>query len=113
SEAPGARPASEPPMVSLFVLHAIVTLEMFALPIVPIPFVTVHVCDGALGCAKTVTAYGVPLTIGVVNAKLPFELRLRLSPALFWRITVPARPLIVPPTVYLFVAQLTTTPVTL
>lgn len=65
-------------------------------PIVPDPFVTVHVC--VAGCVKTVTLYGLPVTIGTEKLNPPLLLRERLSAPLFCRITVPLSPPTVPPT---------------
>ena len=52
--------------------------------------------------------------MGVANENVPLALMERLSPPLSWSTRpVPASPLTVPPMVYVFVAQLTLTLVTL
>lgn len=48
------------------------TFVTFAAAMVPEPFVTAHVCDGAVGCAATATEYALPLGCeGNVNTVAP------------------------------------------
>jgi hypothetical protein len=68
---------------------------------VPVPAATTQVCDGLLGCEKTVTAYAPPLAIEVENVKGPFAMTVRLLALLSCRTTDSpvASPLTVPPIV--------------
>src|SRR3569833_2811101 len=86
-------------------------LVTFEAPMVPEPLVTMH--DSPLGCVATVTEYGAPSATGVAKVNGPLALMTRLSPPLFWRVTVPARPETVPPVEYVLIEQVTDTPVTL
>src|SRR6185437_13450365 len=88
------------------------TEETFVFVTVPVADVTAQVWLGDDGCVRMVTAYVDPLITGVAKAKAPLALNERSSPALSCRTMVPFRPAIVPPTVKVFVAQLTITPVT-
>ena len=82
-----------------------------ALPIIPVPFATVHVCDGDVGWVFTVMAYALPEAIGVPNANevAPAGTARSACPAIESTSPVPARPLTVPPTRNWLVEQLTTT----
>ena len=71
---------------------------MAAFVTVPAARLTAQVWYGVVGWFKTVTWYEPPLVTWVGKAKLPFAVRIRLSPALFCSTTVPARPVTVPPT---------------
>src|SRR5271165_2920799 len=53
------RPVTVPPIVTVAVVQVTATDVTFAAA-VPVPFATVHVCDGLLGCVPTVTAYAPP-----------------------------------------------------
>src|SRR5512137_719722 len=85
-----------------------------AVPIVPVPFATVHVCDGDDGWVFTVTEYALPGTIGVPNANVlaPAGIARSVCPAIARTSPAPARPLTVPPTREWFAEQFTTTFVT-
>src|SRR3569833_1430807 len=85
-------------------------LVTFEAPMVPEPLVTMH--DSPLGCVATVTEYGAPSATGVAKVNGPLALMTRLSPPLFWRMTVPAKPERLPPMVYVLVEQVTDTLVT-
>ena len=80
----------------MHVTAALTSLE----PIVPAPFVTVHVCDGLEGCCTTVIAYGVPLGSGLAKVKLvaPAATARSGSPVVASTRPLPASPAIVPPT---------------
>src|SRR5450631_733487 len=92
----------------------IMTEVMLLAATVPLPWLTEQTCIGDEGCVLTVTAKPSPLNADVGNAKEPFPVRERSSPDPFCSTNpVPTSPLTVPPTVYLLVAQLTATLVTL
>ena len=46
-----------PPTENVFVAHVTRTLRTLPLPTVPLAFATVQVCDGLVGCVRTVTWY--------------------------------------------------------
>src|SRR5688572_17879164 len=82
---------------------------MFALPIVPLPFVTEHTSFAPVGCVATVTAYVAPLATCVENVNEPFAAA-SASPPLLWRTSpLPVMPETVPPTVNVRVTQLIAT----
>src|SRR5258706_144250 len=90
-----ARPVTVPPTVNLFVVQLAAALAR-----APRPLVTAQDCRGLAGWVRTLTLYAAPLASFVANVKMPLEVTVRLSPALFWRTSpVPTRPLTVPPTV--------------
>ena len=68
--------------------------------------------SGPDGCVCTVTANGAPLATAVANVNEPFALTVRASPPSSKSTTVPVSPVTVPPTVKLFVVQVTSTVVT-
>ena len=80
------------------------TLVTFALPTVPKPFVTVHVCPE--GWVNTVTAYGLPSAMAVANVKALSLLTVSLSVPLFCNTTLPDSPETVPPIVYSLIPTL-------
>src|SRR5215813_12220814 len=97
--APSARLKSSPPEPDALFWQSTATLVTLAEPIVPVPLATEHVCpDGLL---LTVTVYGEPADRPVPNVKPPLADRVRLSPPLSCRTTVPLSPERVPPTVKL------------
>jgi hypothetical protein len=77
------------------------TFVTLAPEMVPLPFVTVHVWFGVVGCVSTVTEYELPVSSVVSNVNAPFADTVSLSPPLFCSTTLfpAARPLTVPPTV--------------
>ena len=66
----------------------------------------------ASSLSERLTPEGAPLATGCANVKAPEALTTRSSPALSCRVTVPARPVIVPPTVNELVVQVIATLVT-
>src|SRR5580658_4406030 len=88
--------------VTGFVVHVIVTPVTLAVAVpLPVPAVTTQVCDGLLGCVRTVTAYVPPLAMEVANVNAPFVLTVSLSAPLSSRTTDSpvASPLTDPPIV--------------
>ncbi len=77
-----ARPLTVPPTVKALVRQLTTTVVTFALVMVPIPLVTVHVCTGDDGCTDTVTSYIWPLVTEVANVATPFADTARSSPPL-------------------------------
>ncbi len=76
------------------------TVVTLALATVPLPLATTQVCAGPVGCASTVTAYALPVAIGVEKVNEPLAVTARLFPPLSWSTRpVPARPETVPPIV--------------
>ena len=82
------------------------TLLTFAAAITPDSFASAQVW--LAGCVAIVTAYALPAATAVVNVKAPSASRVRSLPALF-RSTrpPPLSPVTVPPTVKVFVTQVT------
>src|SRR6185437_1959094 len=70
-------------------------LVTLAEPTVPVPLVTLQAWPA--GSVDTVTLYGIPVLNGVVNAKAPLALTLKLLAPLFSRTTVPLNPETLPP----------------
>jgi hypothetical protein len=94
-------PLTLPPIVyvTVVVVHATATFVTFAL-VVPLPFVTAHVCAGLDGWVSTVTLYAAPLFTGVENVNAPFAVTDKLFPPLSWSTSPdPASPLTLPPIV--------------
>ena len=80
--------------------HETETLEILLEATVPLPLLTPQVWPD--GCVKTVTLYVPPVLVAAAKVKEPLVEVLMLSPPippLFSNTTVPARPLMVPPTV--------------
>lgn len=91
-------PVTVPPMAYLLVVQFTRMLATSPLPTVPVPPLTLHVCEGLFGCALTVTSYAAPGASLVGNVKLPSSVTVRSSPALFRRTRpLPSRPTTVPP----------------
>lgn len=84
--------------------HVTRMLATLADPIVPDPFVIVQ--NWPDGWARTVARYAVPPSRGELNVNEPFADTLRVFPPLFCRISVPLRPVTVPPTVYFLLVLL-------
>ncbi len=90
-----------------------ITSVTSALPTVPVPPVTVHVCVGPAGCVLTVTAKAPPLATVVAKVNVPLALTARSSVLLFWRTRpVPESPITVPPILKFDTVQVTVTFVT-
>ena len=66
---------------------------------VPVPPVTVHVCEGDDGWVPTVTAYAAPLASAVLNLNAPLALTTSVSLPFFSVSPVPESPVTVPPIV--------------
>src|ERR1700690_3227625 len=69
---------------------------------VPLPPATVQFCTGLTGCVETLTRYGLPLTIVVLNGKVPLARTGRVSVPLS-SIAKPVLPLDKPVTTTLIV----------
>ena len=90
-------PDTVPPTLNVATLaQETATLVTFAVPTVPEPLDTVHVCPD--GFVFTVTPYAVPEASDVAKVNGPLALTLRLSPPLSCSTTVPDSPETVPPT---------------
>ena len=88
-------PEMVPLMVYVTVLQATAMLVTFPLT-VPLPFVTVQVCVGFVGCVRTVTLYALPLGTPVkLNAVAP-DAMVCVVPLFSSCRPVPASPEIVP-----------------
>src|SRR5580658_5655737 len=99
----------EPPLV----VQVTATPATFAVPTVPVPPLTAHVCPD--GWVRTVTEYALPLASFVGKVKDPVAATGRLSPPLSCSTTDPVSPDTVPPTEYVaggLVVQVTATLVT-
>src|SRR3954467_13905319 len=80
----------------------------------PLPSATVQVWAGDDGWVSTVTLYMAPLGTGVANVNGPSAATAKLSPRLLCKTNpLPMRPVTLPPTAYVCVAQTTMTVVTL
>ena len=95
-----ARPLTVPPTVKEFVPQLTITLVTAPPTIVPVPPLTVHVCDGLEGWAETATSNVAPLATGVVNVKLvaPPATVSAFPPLSVSVRPLPTRPRTVPPT---------------
>ena len=77
-----ARPDTDPPTVKVFDAQLITTVVTLPEAIVPVPPVTLHVCDGAVGWFFTVTAKALPGVSFVGKTNAPFAFTARSSPPL-------------------------------
>ena len=78
------------------------TLIIFAVAIVPVFFVGVHVWLGLIGCVSTVTEYAAPSARVLVKVNDPFAVTARSLEPLFCNTNpVPVSPVTLPPTLKL------------
>src|SRR5512138_6 len=68
-----SKPTTVPPIENAFVAHVTVALLAVPEPTVPLALATVHVCDGASGCVRTVISYSDPLASADGNVNEPSE----------------------------------------
>src|SRR5207245_1661410 len=95
---PPLSPVTVPPTVYAAVAQLTATFVMSAVPAIPTPLATEHICDGLDGCVPTTTAYGNPVNTGVGNANAPSPVIARSSAPLSRKTSPdPTRPVTVPP----------------